>query len=72
MRLVIRFPLFASVQQAPKEQKKIAADIQKEVYDHAIVIPLGQFLLPSAWRKSFTSVLSGPATPVFWNIEKTE
>jgi len=58
--------------QSPEEQKKIAADIQKEVYDQVILIPLGQFLQPSAWRKSLTGVLGGPATPVFWNIEKTE
>jgi peptide/nickel transport system substrate-binding protein len=55
-----------------EEQKKIAADIQKEVYDQVILIPLGQFLQPSAWRKSLIGVLGGPATPVFWNIEKTE
>lgn len=55
--------------QSPEEQKKIAADIQKEVYDQVLLIPLGQFLQPSAWRKSLTGVLGGPATPVFWNIE---
>jgi peptide/nickel transport system substrate-binding protein len=37
-----------------------------------IYIPLGQYKAPSAWRKSLTGVLGGPATPVFWNIEKTE
>jgi peptide/nickel transport system substrate-binding protein len=57
---------------SPEERKKIAAEIQKEVYDQVILIPLGQFLQPSAWRKSLTGVLGGPATPVFWNIEKTE
>jgi peptide/nickel transport system substrate-binding protein len=57
---------------SPEEQKKIAAEIQKEVYDQAILVPLGQFLQPSAWRKSLAGVLGGPATPVFWNIEKTE
>ncbi|HEX4178772.1 MAG TPA: ABC transporter substrate-binding protein [Rhizomicrobium sp.] len=57
---------------SPEEQKKIAADIQKEVYDQVIIVPLGQFLQPSAWRKSLTGVLGGPATPVFWNINKTE
>src|ERR1700723_354843 len=56
--------------QSPEEQKKIAADIQKEVYDQVILIPLGQFLQPSAWRKSLTGVLGGPATPVVWNIYK--
>ena len=29
---------------SPEEQKKIAADIQKEVYDQVIYIPLGQYL----------------------------
>ena len=54
------------------DQKKIAADIQKEVYDQVIYVPLGQFLIPSAWRKSLTGVLDGPATPIFWNIDKSE
>jgi peptide/nickel transport system substrate-binding protein len=54
------------------EQKKIAAEIQKQNYEQVIYIPLGQFLIPSAWRKSLTGVLDGPATPIFWNIDKTE
>ncbi len=57
---------------SPEEQKKIAAEIQKEVYDQVIYIPLGQYQAPSAWRKSLTGVLDGPATPVFWNIDKSE
>ena len=57
---------------SPDEQKKIAAEIQKENYDQVIYVPLGQFLIPSAWRKSLTGVLDGPATPIFWNIDKTE
>ena len=54
------------------EQKKIAEEIQKEAYDQVIYVPLGQFLAPSAWRKSLTGVLDGPATPVFWNVDKSE
>jgi peptide/nickel transport system substrate-binding protein len=57
---------------SPEEQKKIAADIQKENYDQVIYIPLGQYLAPSAWRKSLSGVLEGPATPIFWNIDKSE
>jgi peptide/nickel transport system substrate-binding protein len=57
---------------SPEEQKQMAADIQKEVYDQVIYIPLGQFLIPSAWRKSLSGVLDGPATPIFWNIDKSE
>src|SRR3954447_2906578 len=56
----------------PEEQKKIAADIQKEAFDQVIYIPLGEYTQPSAWRKSLTGVLDGPATPVFWNIDKKE
>jgi len=54
------------------DQKKIAEEIQKEAYDQVIYIPLGQFDAPSAWRKSLTGVLDGPATPIFWNIDKSE
>src|SRR5437764_2475838 len=57
---------------SPEEQKKIAAEIQKEAYDQVIYIPLGQYRAPSAWRKSLTGVLDGPATPIFWNIDKSE
>src|SRR3954470_6184797 len=57
---------------SPDEQKKIAAEIQARVYEQVIYIPLGQYTAPSAWRKSLTGVLDGPATPVFWNIDKSE
>jgi peptide/nickel transport system substrate-binding protein len=57
---------------SPEQQKRIAADIQRQVYDQVIYIPLGQYLVASAWRKSLTGVLGGPATPVFWNIDKSE
>jgi peptide/nickel transport system substrate-binding protein len=55
-----------------EEQKKIATDLQKLAYDQVIYVPLGQYLAPSAWRKSLSGVLDGPATPVFWNIDKSE
>jgi peptide/nickel transport system substrate-binding protein len=54
------------------DQKKIATEIQKEAWDQVIYIPLGQYTQPSAWRKSLTGVLDGPATPIFWNIDKSE
>jgi len=58
--------------QAPEDQKKLAAEAQKEAYEQVLYIPLGQYLIPSAWRKSLTGVLDGPATPIFWNIDKSE
>lgn len=57
---------------SPEEQKKLAAEIQKEVYDEVLYIPLGQYKAPSVWRNELTGVLDGPATPVFWNIDKKE
>ncbi len=57
---------------SPEEQKKIAIDIQKHVLDEVIYIPLGQYLVTAAWRKSLSGVLDGPATPVFWNVDKSE
>jgi peptide/nickel transport system substrate-binding protein len=57
---------------SPEERKKVATSIQQEAYDQVIYIPLGQFIQPSAWRTSLTGVLDGPATPVFWNIDKSE
>jgi peptide/nickel transport system substrate-binding protein len=57
---------------SPEEQKKIAAEIQERAYDQVTYLPLGQYTIPSAWRKSLTGVLDGPATPIFWNIDKTE
>jgi peptide/nickel transport system substrate-binding protein len=55
-----------------EEQKKIAAEIQTEAYDQVIYLPLGQYRAIASWRKSLSGVLDGPATPVFWNIGKSE
>ncbi len=57
---------------SPAEQKNLAEQIQKENYDEVIYIPLGQYLSPNAWRTSLKGVLDGPATPIFWNIDKSE
>ena len=55
-----------------EEQKEIATEIQARVYDQVIYIPLGQWTIPSVWRRGISGVLDGPATPVFWNVEKTD
>src|ERR1700760_1672152 len=54
------------------EQKKIATEIQAEAYDQVIYIPVGQYRVAASWRKSLHGVLEGPATPVFWNVDKSE
>src|SRR4051812_41724642 len=50
---------------SPDEQKKLAAEVQKEIYDQVIYIPLGEYKVPSVWRKSLTGVTAGAAIPVF-------
>jgi peptide/nickel transport system substrate-binding protein len=50
------------------ERKAIADRIQKHAYDVGNYIPLGQYLLPSAWNKKVTGVLYSPV-PLFWNVE---
>src|ERR1700676_4545677 len=57
---------------SPDEQKRIAAEIQALVFEQVVYIPLGQYLAPSVWRNSLSGVVDGPATPVFWNIDKSE
>ena len=57
---------------SPDEQKTIATDIQIEAYDQVIYIPVGQYRVAASWRKSLSGVLEGPATPVFWNVDKSE
>jgi peptide/nickel transport system substrate-binding protein len=57
---------------SPDEQKKLAAEIQALAYEDVAYIPLGQYVAPSVWRKSLSGVVDGPATPVFWNIDKSE
>jgi peptide/nickel transport system substrate-binding protein len=57
---------------SPEEQKRIAADIQKEVLDQVIYIPLGQYRSTVAWRKTISGVLEGPVPTLFWNMDKSE
>jgi peptide/nickel transport system substrate-binding protein len=56
----------------PDEQKKIATEIQTEAYEQVIYIPVGQYRVAASWRTSLHGVLEGPATPVFWNVDKSE
>jgi peptide/nickel transport system substrate-binding protein len=55
-----------------EEQKEIATEIQARVYDQVIYIPLGQWTISAVWRKGISGMLDGPATPVFWNVEKAD
>lgn len=52
------------------EKKKLAEEIQRSVIDEGVVMPMGQFVLPTAYRSTVTGVLESPV-PVFWNIKKS-
>jgi len=53
----------------PAEIKAIATRIQQLVIDEGVVMPLGQFLRPSAYRTTLRDVLESPVA-VFWNLKK--
>lgn len=52
------------------EKKQLAEDIQHIVIDEGVVVPMGQFVLPTAYRTTLTGVLESPV-PVFWSIKKS-
>jgi peptide/nickel transport system substrate-binding protein len=51
----------------PVKQKAITEEIQVLTTQFTPEIPLGEFLLPIATRKTVTGILTAPV-PVFWNI----
>ena len=51
------------------ERKKIAVAIQLENYSQVPTVTLGQFQIPTAYRKSLTGKLEATG-PMFWNIRR--
>ncbi|MGK7869872.1 ABC transporter substrate-binding protein [Falsiroseomonas sp. E2-1-a20] len=49
-------------------QRAIAAEMQRLAFAEVPYIPLGQYFLPTAYRRSLLGVLPGP--PVFWNVHR--
>jgi hypothetical protein len=62
----------ATVRRSRRAEETRRRDPGPRAYEQATYIPLGQYIAPSAWRKSLTGVLDGPAMPLFWNIDKSE
>lgn len=52
------------------ELKSLANQVQKLAMEEVIVVPLGEFAVVAAARKSLKGLLDAPV-PVFWNVEKT-
>ena len=50
-------------------RKKIAMAIQQENYEQVPTVTLGQFQIPTAYRKSLTGKLEATG-PMFWNVRR--
>jgi peptide/nickel transport system substrate-binding protein len=53
-----------------EEQKRIAAEIQKEAFRVVPHVPLGHFLSPSAHRRTVTGIIKSPVV-LFYNMAKS-
>ena len=51
------------------EQKRLADVIQRESFENAPVLPLGQFFIATAYRSGLTGFVPGNA-PYPWNIRR--
>jgi peptide/nickel transport system substrate-binding protein len=52
------------------EQKRIAAEIQRDAFDNVPYIPVGQFLIRTAYRRNLTGMVKG-SSPYPWNLRRT-
>ncbi len=53
----------------PAERQKLARTLQTEALTNVQYVPLGRYRPSTAWRRSLSGLLAGPA-PVFWNVTK--
>ena len=63
----LRFGLAATA----AERRKIAEEVQRLVVDEGVLVPLGQFVFPSAWS-SKVSGMPEFSRPVFWGVRKSK
>ena len=54
----------------PAERHKLARVIQEAAFTNVPYVPLGLYRQSTAWRRSLSGLLKGPA-PVFWNVAKS-
>ncbi|UFN50356.1 ABC transporter substrate-binding protein [Roseomonas sp. OT10] len=52
----------------PADQKRLAEEINRVAQDDVATVPLGQFFIRSAWRKSITPPLKG-SMPYMWGVK---
>jgi len=54
-----------------EKRKSIALKINELAIDNGVVVPLGQFTIPAAYRSSLSNVPHSPVT-VFWSMSKND
>jgi peptide/nickel transport system substrate-binding protein len=52
----------------PEEQKRLAAEIQRQAMQDVPYIPLGQYFLPMAHRRSVRGAAQPGGIPIFWGV----
>jgi len=52
------------------EQKKIAQEIQTEAFQDVPYVPIGMFVIPTAYRNNLKGVIVAPVV-FLWNVEKS-
>ncbi|MBV6272818.1 ABC transporter substrate-binding protein [Alcaligenaceae bacterium CGII-47] len=53
------------------EQKALTQKIQETVLDEGVIVPLGQYQVPSAYSKKLTDVIEAPVA-LFWGAKKAK
>ena len=59
---------FSRTSDEPK-RKEMAGQIQKLVIEEGVLLPMGQYYVPAAYRSNISGSLESPV-PVFWNVQK--
>jgi peptide/nickel transport system substrate-binding protein len=62
-----KFALATSIE----ERKRLAEEIDKRVIDEGVIVPLGQYVYPSAYSSKISGVLDY-SRPLFWNMKKAK
>ncbi|MFQ3623724.1 MAG: ABC transporter substrate-binding protein, partial [Acetobacteraceae bacterium] len=50
------------------EQRRIAAELQRQAMEDVPYVPLGQYFLPMAHRRTLSGVLQPGGIPLFWGV----
>lgn len=55
----------------PAEQESLVRQLQDVILDEGVIVPMGEYQVPSAYSKKLSGVIDAPVY-LFWNIAKAE